>query len=168
MSSMKDFINRHGHLSMCVIIILLVAVFLAGRHFIYWTNFQAAMHDFCNFSEQEDSKIFITAQMDRVKIVTKTAEIDIKDHPELFDGLCAAEFTKGDYALVSRGFSLNGKDIYYLRAYLKDAKQHITFRISITESFSCVEYDDKSFYIDIDEKIVEYLRELIDEIGEYQ
>ena len=96
------------------------------------------------------------------------AEIDIKDHPELFSGLCAAKFTKGDYALVNRGFSLNGKDIYYLRAYLKDAEEHITFRISTMDSFSCVEYDDKSFYIDIDEKIVEYLRELIDEIGEYQ
>ena len=167
---MKDFINRHGHLSMCVIIILLVIAFLAGRHFIYWVNFQTVMHDFCNFSEQEYSEILITAQVDMNMetgiFETKTAKIDIKEHPELLSGLCAAEFTKGDYALVSRGFSLTGEDIYYLHAYLKDVEKHITFRISTLDSFSRVECDDKSFYIAIDEKVVVYLRELIDEIGE--
>ena len=94
MSSMKDFINRHGHLSMCVIIILLVIAFFMSRNFLLWSTYQKTMDAFVEFSEQENNNIFITAQVDMVKIVTKTAEIDINDYPELYEMLCDAEFAE--------------------------------------------------------------------------
>jgi len=164
---MKDFINRHGHLSMWVILILLVIAFFMSRNFLLWSTYQKTMDAFAEFPEQENNNIFITAQVDMVKIVTKTAEIDINDYPELYEMLCDAEFA-GRYTFYNQGISLDGVEIYYLHFYSKDLKSPASFIISTNNEFNRLKYDNKSISINIDEKVVAYLHGLIDGIGEYQ
>ena len=100
---MKDFINRHGHLSMWVILILLVIAFFMSRNFLLWSTYQKTMDAFAEFPEQENNNIFITAQVDMVKIVTKTAEIDINDYPELYEMLAGF----GCFYRCGRSYILN-------------------------------------------------------------